>query len=214
MEERPHRESGMHSTLTPFTCMNEAHDSDDEYTLTAFGDISLTADYEAPTPSAAKPSLRPKLRRPSVPSRRRRLPKDDAEEEGPVRSRQPLTFQIPSRSCHCSFPSHHFCLMSEDSRSLYPRRTISGLCCKRSRRNVTRCMARLLEDTATARVMHTAYKSPLMDTCPLYRLLPAEEGSGRRKQVSASSHTVPQARFRRSLKLAIETSALRLADRV
>lgn len=68
------------SARQPHAEMGSLADSDDEPdTLTAYGDISLTADYEAPAPSLAKPSLRPKRRRPPAPSKLRKAQRYDSE---------------------------------------------------------------------------------------------------------------------------------------
>lgn len=68
------------SAREPHAEMGSLADSDDEPdTLTAYGDISLTADYEAPAPSLAKPSLRPKRRRPPAPSKLRKAQRYDSE---------------------------------------------------------------------------------------------------------------------------------------
>jgi len=52
-------------------------DSDDEHTITAFGDISMTGDYAPPTASPSTRSLRPKIPRPPRPSQRRRASKKE-----------------------------------------------------------------------------------------------------------------------------------------
>ncbi|CCM02963.1 uncharacterized protein FIBRA_05078 [Fibroporia radiculosa] len=49
--------------------IDDANNSDDEYTISGFGDISLSADYEAPAPSPTKAFLKPKSRRPPIPSK-------------------------------------------------------------------------------------------------------------------------------------------------
>ncbi|KAI0919261.1 hypothetical protein AcW1_003813 [Taiwanofungus camphoratus] len=43
----------------------------DGYTLSAYGDISLTEEYRVPSCSTTRPSLRPKVRRPPLPRRGR-----------------------------------------------------------------------------------------------------------------------------------------------
>lgn len=54
-------------------------DSEDEYTLSAYGDVSLTDAYVIPgTPSTKKPRLKPKIKKPPLPGRRN---SDDEDEE-------------------------------------------------------------------------------------------------------------------------------------
>ncbi|PCH35730.1 hypothetical protein WOLCODRAFT_140048 [Wolfiporia cocos MD-104 SS10] len=75
--------------------------SDEENTLSAFGDISLTADYESPVPSVAKPTLRPKKPRPGAPSKRHSYNlsvKEDKEDQGRLFSRSTLLTHLRTTS--------------------------------------------------------------------------------------------------------------------
>ncbi|KZT03934.1 uncharacterized protein LAESUDRAFT_751348 [Laetiporus sulphureus 93-53] len=83
---------------SPAADYNKDGETDDEHTLSAFGDISLTAEYEAPVSSSRMHSLRPKVRRPPLPGKSTPVPQVDLTEDRGSYTRAHLLSHLRSRS--------------------------------------------------------------------------------------------------------------------